>query len=87
MLQTVAALSTSHISMYDEIHYHLLSSTKFFSSAVSQVRWETSTSCAQPLFHGVPRGLCGDFSLSSCLRWTVKGSCHRIRDWIAIVEP
>ncbi|KAG2289171.1 hypothetical protein Bca4012_029824 [Brassica carinata] len=73
--------------MYDELHYHLLSSTKVFSSAVSQVRWETSTSCPQPLFHGVPRGLCGDFSLSSCLRWTVKGSCHRIRDWIAIVEP
>ncbi|WZY78984.1 hypothetical protein YC2023_025368 [Brassica napus] len=26
-----------------------------FSSAVSQVRWEASTSCPQPLFHGVPR--------------------------------
>ncbi|CAF1823987.1 unnamed protein product [Brassica oleracea var. botrytis] len=78
---------TQLIELYDELHYHLLSSTKVFSSAVSQVRWETSTSCPQPLFHGVPRGLCGDFSLSSCLRWTVKGSCHRIRDWIAIVEP
>ncbi|KAF3550441.1 hypothetical protein DY000_02005779 [Brassica cretica] len=72
---------------YDELHYHLLSSTKFFSFAVSQVRWETSTSCPQPLFHGVPRGLCGYFRLSSCLRWTVKGRRRRIRDWIAIVEP
>ncbi|KAH0862202.1 hypothetical protein HID58_079417 [Brassica napus] len=41
----------------------------------------------QPLFHGVPRGLRADLNLSSCLRWTVKGSRRRIRDYIAIVEP
>ncbi|KAG2328245.1 hypothetical protein Bca52824_010973 [Brassica carinata] len=45
-----------------------------FSSAVSQVRWEASTSCPQPLFQGVPRGLRGDLSLSSCLQLTVKGN-------------
>ncbi|KAL0814315.1 hypothetical protein Bca101_070758 [Brassica carinata] len=80
MLVRSIRVGDSQIQIYDELHYHLLSSTKILSYAVSQVPWETLTRCPQPLFHGVPRCLCGDFSLSSCLRWTVKGSCRRIRD-------
>lgn len=47
---------------------------------ISQIRWEASTSCPQPLFYGVPRGLRAGISLSSCLRCTVKRSRCCIRN-------